>query len=288
MRPAVTVVVPTCGRPELLKRCLAALEAQSVPADEIEIVVVDDTRSRRGPAAARNTGWRRAKADVVAFTDDDTVPDARWLENGLAAFAPGVDAVSGRLVMPIPQPPTDYERNESGLERAEFVTANCFVRRAALERIGGFDETFRLPWREDSDLQFRLLSHGCNIVRAHSAVVVHPVRPAPWGVSLKQQRKVMFDALLFRKHPRLYRERIRRAPRWDYYAVVASLLLGTLSPWWLVAWALLTARFCLHRLRGTSKAPAHIAEMVVTSILIPPLSVFWRIVGALKFRVAFI
>ncbi|HWI35268.1 MAG TPA: hypothetical protein VNU64_02345 [Burkholderiales bacterium] len=42
---------------------------------------------------------------------------------------------------------------------------------------------------------------------------------------------------------------------------------------------MLTARFCLHRLRGTSKSPAHIAEMVVTSIHIPPLSVFWRLVG---------
>jgi len=41
-------------------------------------------------------------------------------------------------------------------------------------------------------------------------------------------------------------------------------------------------------LRGTSKAPTHIAEMIVTSILIPPLSVFWRIVGALRYRVAFV
>ena len=194
----------------------------------------------------------------------------------------------GRIVMPIPEEPTDYERNESGLERAEFVTANCFVRRSALERVGGFDETFRLPWREDSDLQFRLLQAGFSIARAPQALVVHPVRPAPWGVSLKQQRKVMFDALLFRKHPHLYRERIRRAPRWDYYAVVASLAFSLFSPWWLLVWAILTARFCLHRLRGTSKAPRHIAEMVVTSILIPPLSVFWRVVGALKFRVAFI
>jgi GT2 family glycosyltransferase len=291
MKPVVSVVVPTCGRPDLLRRCLAALEAQTVPADELEIIVVDDTHSRRGPASARNRGWRRATSDLVAFTDDDTVPDRRWLERGLAAFQPGgdarIDAVCGRVVMPIPPTPTDYERNESGLERAEFVTANCLVRKAALERIGGFDESFRLPWREDSDLQFRLLEAGCTIVRAGDAVVVHPVRPAPWGVSLRQQKKVMFDALLFRKHPALYRSRIRSTPRWDYYVVVASLVLATASPWWLLPWAALTARFCAHRLRGTSKSPAHIAEMVVTSILIPPLSVFWRVVGALRFRTAF-
>src|SRR2546421_8606923 len=118
MSPAVSVVVPTCGRPELLRRCVAALEAQSLGADAYEIIVVDDTLARRGPAATRNIGWRRARAPIVAFTDDDTVPDAGWLARGLAAFEPGVDAVAGRIVMPLPPTPTDYERNEKGLERA--------------------------------------------------------------------------------------------------------------------------------------------------------------------------
>lgn len=259
-----------------------------MPREQYEIIVVDDTHLRSGPAAARNRGWRRARAPVVAFTDDDTVPDPGWLQNGLAAVREGADAAVGRTVMPLSASPTDYERNESGLERAEFVTANCFVRRSVLERLGGFDESFRMPWREDSDLHFRLLEHGFRIVRADGAVVVHPVRPAPWGVSLRQQRKVVFDALLFRKHPRLYRERIRRAPRWDYYLIVGSLIAGGWSPEWLILWAVLTARFCAQRLRGTSKAPAHVAEMIVTSILIPPVSVFWRAVGALRYRVAFI
>jgi GT2 family glycosyltransferase len=288
MSAAVSVVVPTCGRPDLLRRCIAALEAQTLPPARYEIIVVDDTASRRGPAAARNIGWRRASAPIVAFTDDDTTPEARWLEEGLRAMRPGVDAIAGRIVMPVPATPTDYERNEQGLERAEFVTANCFVRKEVLERLGGFDESFRIPWREDSDLHFRLLEGGCTVARAPGAVVVHPVRPAPWGVSLRQQRKVMFDALLFRKHRALYRSHIRAVPRWDYYAVVASLALSLASPWWLLAWAALTARFCVQRLRGTSKSPRHIAEMVLTSMLIPPLSVFWRAVGALKYRVAFV
>ena len=41
-----------------------------------------------------------------------------------------------------------------------------------------------------------LLAQGAAVRRAPSALVVHPVRPAPWGVSLMQQRKVLFDALL--------------------------------------------------------------------------------------------
>jgi GT2 family glycosyltransferase len=288
MQLLVSVVVPTCGRPDLLKRCVAALERQSLPREQYEILVSDDTELRSGPAAARNRGWRRSHAPIIAFTDDDTVPDPRWLERGIEAVRRGADAVVGRTVMPLSDTPTDYERNESGLERAEFITANCFVRRGVLEQLSGFDESFRMPWREDSDLHFRLLEAGFRVARAEDAIVVHPVRPAPWGVSLRQQKKVVFDALLFRKHPRLYRERIRRAPRWDYYLIVVLLLTAPFVPSALIVWAMLTARFCAQRLRGTSKAPAHVAEMVVTSILIPPVSVFWRIVGALRYRVAFV
>lgn len=286
--PAVTVVVPTCGRPELLARCLAALEAQTLARDAYEVLVVDDSAARSGPAAARNRGWRRARAAIVAFTDDDTEPRPDWLEQGLRAMA-GADAAAGRIVMPIPEPPTDYERDAQGLERSEFVTANCFVRRELLERIGGFDEGFRMAWREDSDLHFRLLRCGARIARAPLAVVVHPVRPAPWGVSLRQQRKVMFDALLFKKHRELYRRRIRAGARWDYYATVGALAAAVLgfTPG-LVLWAILTGRFFVHRMRGASRRPGHVLEMLVTSMLIPPLAVFWRLAGMLRYRVAFL
>lgn len=287
MNPLVSVVVPTCGRPALLARCLQALESQSLPAERYEVIVSED-RERHGPASARNRGWRRARAPIVAFTDDDCVPDRDWLRRGLEAFSAGTDAVRGRIVMPLPDSPTDYERDARGLERAEFVTANCFVRKPMLEAIGGFDERYRLAWREDSDLHFALLRRGARIVHEPGAIVLHPVRPAGWGVSLRQQRKVMFDALLFKKHPRLYRERIRRAPRWDYYAIVASLLSAPFWPPALLLWLALTARFFLQRIRGTSHAPRHLLEMALTSAAIPPLAVFWRLVGALRFRVAFL
>jgi GT2 family glycosyltransferase len=285
--PAVTVVVPTCGRPELLARCLAALDRQTLPRGEYQVIVADDSVLRSGPAAARNRGWQQARAGIIAFTDDDTEPQPQWLENGLRAMQ-HADAAAGRLVMPIPDPPTDYERNAQGLERAEFVTANCFVRREVLERIGGFDEGFRIAWREDSDLQFRLLRSGARIARAQDAVVVHPVRPAPWGVSLRQQRKVMFDALLFRKHPELYRRHIRAGGRWDYYAIVGALLVAPVFPAALLPWAMLTGWFFGQRMKGASRRPAHVLEMLVTSALIPPLAVFWRVAGMLRYRVAFL
>jgi hypothetical protein len=84
---------------------------------------------------------------------------------------------------------------------------------------------------------------------------------------------------------------------WDYYATGAALVvivtaigLGRLGVALASAgvWAVLTARFVVRRLRGTAHTPRHIAEMVVTSALIPPLSVFWRLAGAVKFRVPFL
>jgi hypothetical protein len=52
-------------------------------------------------------------------------------------------------------------------------------------------------------------------------------------------------------------------------------------------WIALTARLCMRRLSGTTKTPSHVAEMIVTSALIPPLAVFWRIAGAIRYRVRF-
>ena len=127
--------------------------------------------------------------------------------------------------------------------------------------------------------------------------MIHPVRPAPWGTSLKQQRKSQFNALLFKKHPDLYRQRIQSRPPVNYYAAVGSLAVLALGgalrrPAVAVSgaatWTAITAAFCRRRLQRTSRHPSHVAEMVVTSAVIPALSVYWRVRGALRFRVPFL
>ncbi|HEU5346670.1 MAG TPA: glycosyltransferase [Ktedonobacterales bacterium] len=326
----VSVVVPTYRRPALLERCLTALLAQRFEPSEYEIIVADDgaspevvalmrrlaeraratspgkvpalrylpvTGTAHGPAAARNAGWRRATGAIIAFTDDDCIPAPGWLRAGAAALRAGADGASGKLVIPCRDNPTDYERNAALLAKAEFVTANCFYRRDALVSVNGFDERFPRAWREDSDLAFSLLERGARLVHAPAAVVAHPIRPSRWGVSLAQQRHSMYNALLYRKHPRLYRQRIQAAPPWRYYATVAALLMALvgaatwrkrLAATGIGVWGALTIGFWLTRLRGTSHAPAHLVEMLVTSALIPPLSVFWRLRGALRYRALFL
>ncbi|RJG11381.1 glycosyltransferase family 2 protein [Massilia cavernae] len=322
--PDVTVVVPTYGRVDLLDRCLDALLHQTLEGCRFEVIIVDDNPRRNtrqlvavwrasagprgpfilylpnhinhGPAAARNAGWRHARAPIIAFTDDDAVPAPGWLRNALDAFDKDTDAVSGKIQMPLSGTPTDYQREARRLEQAEFVAANCFCRKSILEKVEGFDERFQSGWREDNDLHFRLLKIRAAIALAPDALVIQPVRPAPWGASLFQLKKTAFDALLYKKHPQLYRQKIGATPRWDYSAIVAALLIALaglvagstpVAATGAAAWCLLTAMFFVKRLRGTSRTPSHIAELVFTSALIPPLAVFWRIAGAIRFRVRF-
>ncbi|RZL04268.1 MAG: glycosyltransferase family 2 protein [Rubrivivax sp.] len=323
MAPQVAVVIPTYRRPDLLMRCLDAVVAQKLPPEAFEVIVVDDGQGEdireiveslasrtgglplvrylrpegtRGPAGARNRGWRASHAPVIAFTDDDTIPHQDWLAQGLKALADRKVAVCGRVVVPITQAPTDHERNTQGLETAEFVTANAFVRRDALVDVGGFDERFKRAWREDSDLQFALMKLG-EVGKAPDAAVTHPVRSAPWGVSMQQQANAFFDALLYKKYPRLYRTRIHPQPPWRYYFVVLCTVLalasaatghGLYALAFLAAALVAIAGFIFKRLEGASHSPSHVAEMVITSLAIPYLSIYWRLLGAARFRVLFI
>lgn len=322
----VSVVIPTYNRNRLLIRCLHAVEEQTYPIDQIEVIVCDDaaapsTRTvveclativpytlrylpitgSRGPAAARNRGWEVARYEAIAFTDDDTIPEPEWLTEGTRALEEAL-AVAGRVIVPLPTNPTDYERNEAGLQRTEFVTANCFVRRSVLRHLNGFDERFTAAWREDSDLHFRILSllqssFPRNVVRCESARVRHPIRPARWGISVFQQKKSVFNALLRAKHPTLFQQRIESGPPLGYYlaslSCCAALLgiylghegiAGVAGGLWLGS----TGQFCWRRLRGTSRRFSHLAEMALTSIAIPPVAIFWRLVGAWRYRVPYL
>ena len=251
-----------------------------------------------GPAAARNAGWRAARGAIIAFTDDDCIPDPRWLAAGGRRVRDGRDG--GR-------PAGSSSRCRSGRRTTSATPpawrgpsssrpiASC--RRDVLEAVGGFDERFAAAWREDSDLHFALLERGGRIGRAPGRSWSTRSGPAPWGVSLRQQRKSLFNALLFKKYPELYRRRIRSAPPWDYYAIVGGdrAAAARRRPGRRASALAAAGRLggpdgpvLRRRLRRKSPHPGTWPRWLVTSALIPPLSVFWRLYGALKFRVFFL
>lgn len=318
----ITVVIPTYQRTMLLSRCLDALTKQTLNQRLYDIIVVGDgydneteelvatfntafenritylyTECKKGPAAARNLGWLYADGHLVAFTDDDCIPDELWLQEIFDAYNGEEKIVyTGSVYVPTPESPTDFERNTAQLEVAEFITANCICTKQALYHVGGLDERFKMAWREDSDLHFKLLRAKIPIIKLNKAVVIHPARKAKWGISIKEQKKGIYNALLAKKFPSLYQARIGHPTNALYYSLllllISMVLLWHVNLKWaffasLSFWLFLTAKFILIRLRGTSKSPSHIAEMVFTSILIPYLSIFWQLYGSIKYRTVY-
>jgi glycosyltransferase involved in cell wall biosynthesis len=249
-----TIVVPTIGR-ACLGRLLAALADARGPRPA-QLVLVDDghdgdgagvvaAASRpglpparvarcggRGPAAARNFGWRLARTEWVAFLDDDVVPGDDWYDR-LAADLVGLpDRVAGsqgRIHVPLPadRRPTDWERNTAGLQGAWWITADMAYRRAALAAVGGFDERFRRAFREDADLALRVRALPAELVRG-SRRTAHPVRPAGRWVSVRAQAGNADDVLMRRLHGPHWRERVGapRGRRQCHLAITAAGLAG--------------------------------------------------------------
>ncbi|HVD37527.1 MAG TPA: glycosyltransferase [Solirubrobacterales bacterium] len=180
-RPRVSVVVPTRDRPELLRQCVAALEAQTVA---VEIVVVEDVDGR-GPAWARNEGVRRARGEVVCFTDDDCRPSAGWAEALTVPIFSGVGEVAtGPVLMGQESTAADraweaivaYLQEQAaapGTASPGFaVTANLAARRELLQRLP-FEESFPAAAGEDRDWGERAARIGAAAQFVPSAIVLH-------------------------------------------------------------------------------------------------------------------
>jgi HAD superfamily hydrolase (TIGR01662 family) len=319
-----SVVVPTVGRPSLAATLAPVLAAGADGPGEV--IVVDDRRDAagplavgvsadhlgpagagpavtvvrsggRGPAAARNVGWRAATGEWVAFLDDDVVPPAGWCD-ALVADLAGLDtqvaASQGRIAVPLPadRRPTDWERCTAGLEQACWATADMAYRRDVLEEVGGFDERFERAFREDADLGLRVSAAGYLILRG-DRVVEHPVRAAGRWVSLRSQRGNADDVTMGALHGHGWRVRCGAEPgRNGLHAltVVTALAAGLAAAAGrrrsaavgVSAWAALTADFARIRIAPGPRTVDEVLTMVATSAAIPPLAV-WH---ALRGRVA--
>ncbi len=202
----LSVVVCTRNRPELLARCLVALAAQPgsfevlvVDQGDVLVQLPDDSRFRhlphgeRGLAAGRNAGGRAAAGKVIAFVDDDAVPDPGYIQALERAFAetPGLAAAAGRILAledgrPYARTHDNQPRMLGRRDWLRFLGGNFAVRRPVLEEVGPFDERFGAgrPWAsgEETDYFFRMLYRNCRVAYVPEAVVRHPreaIKQAP-------------------------------------------------------------------------------------------------------------
>jgi GT2 family glycosyltransferase len=216
--PEISVVVPTWNRAEKLAKCLEALSDQSHAS--YEIVVVDNNsdedvravcarfpkvrycfESRVGSYAARNTGIKHSRGDVLAFTDSDCAPSREWLENALTRLREtGADIVGGKIAYAaaggrglniyeiFEEKMVRHDDQEAFVKKNYAATANLVTHRRVLEATGLFDENVRSL----GDIEWCLRAHekGFSIVYAEKAVVWHPRRSTHSEIVKKVRRMV--------------------------------------------------------------------------------------------------
>ncbi|MCW2673823.1 MAG: glycosyl transferase family 2 [Frankiales bacterium] len=234
-RQRLSVVVPTRDRPTHLSRCLAALRAELGSDDELIVVdsascppVQDALRcDRPGASLARNTGWRAARHQLIAFVDDDVevlpgwadamvagLSDAAWVA-GAVGVPPGQEARERPVAVTTLTAPTRLTLATRGTLGA---SANLGVRRSALADVEGFDERLGPgTWTraaEDLDLMDRLLAAGHEGAFAPTVAAVHDQwRSRRQLVALDHGYGIGLGARLLLLHRRGQRGRLRSVLR---------------------------------------------------------------------------
>jgi GT2 family glycosyltransferase len=214
---SVSIVIPTRDRLDRLRALLDSIgEAE-------EIVVVADGPTQgleealagrdvslvrhaasRGPAAARNSGWKAASGEWILFIDDDCVAAPGWLEAMGAATA--ADTVVQGRVEPNPDEIDalgPFDRTLSVSSAGPFFqTANILYPRALLEQLDGFDETF-VHAGEDTDLGWRAKEAGASTRYEPQALAWHAVHKMGARGLVRNSRRWASAVLNVKRHPEL-------------------------------------------------------------------------------------
>lgn len=232
--PSASLVIATRNRPKMLAETLASiLRGVSRP---VEIIVVDQSDRPRplsvapqddcdvrhlpfrkhGLSLANNRGVAAARHDWIAFTHDDVLVTTQWwqeLLGGLVSVGP-LRVVTGRILASAPEAPGAFAPTlQPGTQPAFYrgrvgidvlKPLNMAMHRSALEATGGFDERLGpgtpFPGAEDSDLGFRLLEAGYEIVYLPRALVFHRAWRAPGDYLPLRWRYGLAQGAFFAKH----------------------------------------------------------------------------------------
>jgi glycosyltransferase involved in cell wall biosynthesis len=227
----VSVIIPHYEDLEGLRKCLAALDAQTYSRSGFEIVVGDNNSpcgpqaveaviagraklvvvTERGAGPARNGAVTESSGEILAFTDSDCVPEPQWLSAGLAALA-DYDFVGGRVDVLVddPEHPTPAEAFERVfafnfedyiLKKGFTGSGNMFVARKIFDHVGGF----RVGVSEDAEWSFRARAMGYRLGYAPDAAIGHPARRS-WAELKAKTRRInseSYNLMLGQKNGRL-------------------------------------------------------------------------------------
>jgi len=252
----VSVIIPAYNAEELLPRCLLALEHQTIPQEQYEVVVVDDGSDdstaevaeahgarvlkldHQGPAAARNAGAVLARADIIVFTDADCEPAPDFLERLLEPFdAPLVSGARGvyrtqqrSLIARFVQ--LEYEERYQRIARLQRETGSvdaldtsyAAYRRAIFLEANGFDTRYRHAAGEDHELSFRLARAGHIFRFVPEAVVYHQHVESVSQYARRKFRIGYWKAFLSKQHPEYALHDSHTTPTLKLQIALAALL----------------------------------------------------------------
>ena len=288
--PAVSVVVATHNRSLRLTQLLAGLRAQTLPLDAFEVIVVDDGSSdatqevltgearrgdlrlcipppveRGGPAAARNRGWRLARAPFVAFTDDDCVPTPAWLETLLAAARQRPDAIVRGRTLPNPAEAHALGSFSKTIHidgpSPHFETCNVSYPRCAARADRRLRRVVRHGSRRGLGPRLPALAAGGFPAFEPEALVHHAVLARKPAAALRDALHATSAVRSYRDHPRL-RRNLSMGLFYDSSHPLLLAALGALFARRRPAAALLAVPYALHlrkRVAARGARPRHAA-----------------------------
>lgn len=202
MEVAVSVIIPTYNRGEVLRACLEALSKQKYN-DTWEVIVVDDggatdlnpliydfqdslnvqliKQKNQGPAKARNYAASIANGKYLAFLDDDCLPNSNWLEQ-LIVKADKSIMIGGKTINQLKK--NNYSEASQFLVSFLidiwnntpwwFFTSNNFlVTKSDFEKVGGFDENYSTSAGEDRAFCAKWLHMGLSMELNETAIIQH-------------------------------------------------------------------------------------------------------------------
>lgn len=222
----ISIVIPTCNRPDMLINCIDGLSysSQELSANEYEIIITDDSSDlktkelienkypdvsyfagpRKGPAANRNSGASHARGEFIMFIDDDCLPDSNIVREYLKAIATNKDVEVFEGCIKADRPKQHFlEESPINLTGGYMWSCNIMLKKTFFNELKGFDEDFPFAAMEDVDLHTRVKKAGKKIYFVAKAFVIHPWRLQEKILDITAKRAKSED-YYYTKHPDLF------------------------------------------------------------------------------------
>ena len=225
--PAISVVIPCYNGGKFLDLPLDSLARQTFR--DFETVIINDGSTdpatiekfktldpsirvvhqvNKGLSAARNTGFREAKADIVLALDSDDQLEPTYLEETWQALQ-SASPEAGFVVTNLRQVGAAHAMEKRYVNGFDVLFKNVtgysmLMRKSAWQKAGGYDETMRDGY-EDWEFNLRLINSGCRGVVIVKPLFIYTVRAQGMLMSHSSQRHAGLWRRIREKHRALYR-----------------------------------------------------------------------------------